>query len=75
MKKRKLKAIDLFAGAGGFSLGLQQAGIDVVAAVEIDKFCVDTGIDRRRSERLECYAHLSGPHALLSRPAWQEKES
>jgi len=42
MKKRKLKAIDLFAGAGGFSLGLQQAGIDVVAAVEIDKFCVDT---------------------------------
>lgn len=42
MKKRKLKAIDLFAGAGGFSLGLQQAGIDVVAAVEKDKWCVDT---------------------------------
>jgi len=41
-RKRKLKAIDLFAGAGGFSLGLQMAGIDVVAAVEIDKWCVDT---------------------------------
>ncbi len=42
MKKRKLKAIDLFAGAGGMALGLQQAGIDVVGAVEIDKWCVDT---------------------------------
>ncbi len=42
MSKRKLKAIELFAGAGGMMIGLQWAGLEVVAAVEIDKWCVST---------------------------------
>lgn len=44
MKKdnNRLTCIDLFAGAGGFSLGVSQAGFNVVAAVEIDRGACDT---------------------------------
>lgn len=41
-KKKLINAIDLFAGAGGFSLGMEKAGINVVAAVEFDKQIAET---------------------------------
>ena len=42
MITEKLVAIDLFAGAGGFSLGFEMAGFVVPISVEIDAWACDT---------------------------------
>jgi DNA (cytosine-5)-methyltransferase 1 len=39
MAVNKIKALDLFCGAGGLTYGLRQAGIDVVAGVDVDPAC------------------------------------
>ena len=33
---KKLKVLDTFSGAGGFSLGFEMAGYDIVGAIEKD---------------------------------------
>ena len=39
---KKYKAIDFFCGGGGMTCGLRQAGIDVIAGVDIDKEAKET---------------------------------
>jgi DNA (cytosine-5)-methyltransferase 1 len=38
----KIPVIDLFSGAGGLSCGLKNCGLDICAAVEIDKNAIET---------------------------------
>lgn len=40
--KNELKAIDFFCGGGGMTCGLRQAGINVLAGVDLDVSCRDT---------------------------------
>ena len=42
MNKRELKAVDFFCSGGGMSYGLTQAGINVIAGIDIDPKCKDT---------------------------------
>lgn len=37
-----MRGLDLFAGAGGLTLGLKQAGVETVCAIEYDRFAVET---------------------------------
>lgn len=39
---RRVRALDIFAGAGGLSVGLDQAGFDVVAGAEWDRDACET---------------------------------
>lgn len=39
VKSDKMRVIDLFSGIGGFSLGLERAGMETVRFCEIDPYC------------------------------------
>lgn len=50
----EITAIELFAGAGGLALGLEQAGIHTLAYVEIDTFCCETLRQNRPQWNIIC---------------------
>ncbi len=62
-------AVDLFAGAGGLSLGLQDAGFSVLVGADSDRTCVQTHVANLRG--LGYLGDLSDPGELLAHlSAW-----
>jgi DNA (cytosine-5)-methyltransferase 1 len=65
--ERRLTAIDLFCGAGGLSLGLRQAGFEVLGAVEISELAARTyRLNHRTTTVWQQNIRSLGPQTVLT---------
>lgn len=64
--KENYKFVDLFAGAGGLSLGLEQAGFTVTFANEINKVCAETYLRNRTLKESQMF--IGDVHDLNKNP-------
>ncbi len=51
-----MRAVELFAGAGGLGMGVSRAGFDPVAVIEWNRYCCDT-LRENQAGQLEPVAH------------------
>lgn len=68
--KRKRLAVSLFSGAGGMDIGVEAAGFEVAAAIEVDPYCCETlrhNIDRAGKRTLVVEEDIRGvdPEQLM----------
>jgi two-component system OmpR family sensor kinase len=64
-----MSAIDLFAGAGGFSLAAHQAGLNILAAIELDKSAALTyreNIINRLNQDIDLYENTEKKRTYLT---------
>lgn len=47
-----MKVLDLFSGAGGFSLGFEMAGMEILGGIEIDKWAGETFVANHSNAKL-----------------------
>lgn len=67
-RRKKLKIIDLFSGAGGFGLGAKRAGFDIAGSIEIDPQAISVHKTNFPKSPLweRDISTLSGPEMLKS---------
>ena len=81
MAIKKYTALDLFAGAGGLSLGFQKAGFKVIAAIEIDEWAAKTYKENHKDVDVFCsdiseldtnfFKHFENVDAVIGGPPCQ----
>lgn len=56
-----MRAVELFAGAGGLGMGISKAGFKPIEIVEWDKWCCDT-INQNRAAKVSAVRHWPEPY-------------